>query len=302
VKVDRPHHVWCVGKPFLCSGGAGAFAAASYRDPQAVLSPEPLQFLVVTIQGSSPHVIFVSFVAGILTREETGEVPTADEGADTDTPDAQPAIPEKPADVQFGVDWFNSDITLQETADLPRRCGDAGPGHRRRDRPGRPGAGGAGLHPPGPTRGVRHRRHGLVEQSPRHGPVRGVGGLKRAADHLNRDVVLTLVPVDPRRDHGQRSSSVVELCWVRDPFSENARRPNGTLGLAARFHDQVELLAGLRVATTSRCGGGAWPRCRRSTRSDPPPTSSAGGCSGTGDSGRSRATIWVPSSVTAPWS
>ena len=39
----------------------------------------------------------------------------ADEGADTDTPDAQPAIPEKPADVQFGEDSFNSDITLQET-------------------------------------------------------------------------------------------------------------------------------------------------------------------------------------------
>ena len=100
----------------------------------------------------------------------------ADEGADTDTPDAQPAIPEKPADVQFGEDSFNSDITLQETADLPRRCGDAGPGHRRRDRPGRPGAGGAGLHPPGPTRGVRHRRHGLVEQAPRHRAARDTGG------------------------------------------------------------------------------------------------------------------------------
>ncbi len=54
--------------------------------------------------------------------------------------------------------------------------GDAGPGRRCRDRPRRAGAGGAGLHPPGPPRGVRHRRHGLVEQAPRHRAARDTGG------------------------------------------------------------------------------------------------------------------------------
>ena len=65
----------------------------------------------------------------------------------------------------------------------PRPGGDAGPGRRCRDRPRRAGAGGAGLHPPGPPRGVRHRRHGLVEQAPRHRVARDTGGQIRRAGH-----------------------------------------------------------------------------------------------------------------------
>ena len=35
----------------------------------------------------------------------------------------------------------------------------------------------------------------------------------------NRDVVMILGPVDPARDHGQRSSFVAESCWVRHPLA-----------------------------------------------------------------------------------